>query len=124
GYYQSGTGYVARIRFPTINDLYNIQGDGTVLNANLLLKPKKSSYSDILPLRDSLFIYIVDQNNKISQQIAHSYGEAVAKINFSADEYNELYYNIPVLRYIDRKLNQSPIVNDALILLAKDYNSA
>ncbi len=124
GYYQSGTGYVTRIRFPTINELYNLQGDGTVLSAYLLLKPEKSSYSEILQLKDSLSIYTVDQNNRISQQIAHSYGEAVAKINYNAEEYNELYYSIPVLRYIDQKLKQSPIVNDALILLAKDYNSA
>lgn len=122
-YYQSGTGYVTRITFPTIKSLYDVHGVGTVLNANLILKPKESSYSDILPIRDSLSIFVVDQNNNISDQITHSYGEAYASINYNTDEFNELYYNIPVLRYIDRKLNQSPIVDDALILLPKEYNA-
>ena len=122
-YFQSGTGYVTRIRFPTIRDIFNISGEGTVLSANLQLKPKKSSYSDILPIVDSLSIYIVDQNNLISSQMVHSYGEAYAKISYNNEEFNELYYNIPVLRYVDRKIYQSPIVDDALILLPKN-NSA
>jgi len=122
-YYQSGTGHVTRINFPSIKNLYNIYGEGTVLNANLILKPKESAYSDILPIRDSLSIFVIDQNNNISDQITHSYGEAFARLNYNTAEFNEIYYNIPVLQYIDPKLKQSPIIDDALILLAKDFNA-
>jgi len=122
-YYQSGTGYVTRIRFPSIKNIFNIQGEGTVLSANLQLKPKPSSYSDILPIIDPLSIFVVDQNNTITNQILHSNDEAYARLNYSNEEYNELYYNIPVLRYIDRKLYQNPIVDDALILLPNDNNT-
>ena len=123
-YFQSGTGYATRIRFPTIRDLFNITGKGTVLSAKLQLKPKKSSYTDILPIIDSLSIFVVDQNNIVSDQILHSYGQAYAKISYNNEEFDEIYYNIPVLRYIDRKLYQSPIVDDALILLPKNNNAS
>ena len=119
-YYQSGTGYVTRIRFPSIQKLFDIPGKGTVLHANLQLKLKKTSYSSTLPIINPLSIYIVDQNNNITEQIEHSYGEAIASLSTENDEFNESYYNVPVLRYIDRKIYQSPTINDALILLSKE----
>lgn len=122
-YYQSGTGYATRIRFPSIKKLFDIPGEGTVLHANLQLKLKKTSYSDIFPVIDPLSIYVVDQNNKVTDQIFHSSGEAFARLGDHNEEYNELFYNVPVLRYIDRKIYQSPIVDDALILLAKENSS-
>ncbi|WP_417873581.1 DUF4270 family protein [Xanthomarina gelatinilytica] len=123
-YYQSGTGYVTRVTFPSINNIFNIPGEGTVLNADLLLKPDPDTYSETRPLTDSLLIYVVDQNNDISLQIKHSYGLAYGKINNNDTEFNDLYYNIPVLRYIDRKMGQSPVINDALIFLPRDYDSS
>jgi hypothetical protein len=42
----------------------------------------------------------------------------------SVDGYDDAYYEIPVLQYIDRKLIQSPLIDDAIILYHADYNKS
>lgn len=123
-YLQFGAGYVTRINFPSIRTLYNIEGEGTVLSATLRLKPKRFSYNDNLKLTDSLELYYVDQNNNATEQVYNSLGALYAKIVKSEDEYDDLYYEIPVLEYIDRKLIQAPLIDDALIMFSPDFNKS
>lgn len=123
-YYQSGVGYFTRINFPSIRKLYEIEGQGTVIDAKLRLKPKIHSYNDNLPLKDSLSLYYIDQNNSITEQVSNSLGEVMSTIVESVDGYDDVYYEIPVLQYIDRKLIQSPLIDDAIILYHADYNKS
>ncbi|NNE77497.1 MAG: DUF4270 family protein, partial [Pricia sp.] len=56
-YIQSGIGIATRIQFPHIKSIYDIPGQGTILDAVLKIKPTEGSYNDQLLLRDNLSVY-------------------------------------------------------------------
>lgn len=118
-YIQSGIGIATRIQFPTIKSIYNISGDGTILEANLTIKPQLGSYDDKLMLQDSLSLYLVDQNNDIS-----SSSSIVAILNKDNEEYNDIYYEIPLTTYINNLLETDLETQEAIILLPNNYNSS
>lgn len=121
---QNGAGYATRIEFPTIRDISEVSGTGTVLSAVLQLKPLKSSYDDTLPIRDSLNVQVVDRNNIITETIVNGNGAVFGRLDRSEAEFNEIFYNIPLGVWIDRELEESPIIEDALILYPNNYNES
>ncbi|WP_179334535.1 DUF4270 family protein [Winogradskyella costae] len=122
-YNQAGIGYVTRIEFPTIKDLYNLGGEGTILDATLYIEPNSASHSDIQPLSETLLLYTIDQNNDLASQISNSIDVVSATTTNVNSEFNQIAFTVPVIDFIDQKLNESPVTKDALILIPTDYNS-
>ncbi|MEM7483837.1 MAG: DUF4270 family protein [Bacteroidota bacterium] len=123
-YIQSGTGIATRIRFPYIKSIYDIQGQGTLLDAVLKIKPTEGSYNDQLPLRENLSVYIVDQNNDLTEQLLVANTSAViALLNTDDQEFNDIYYEISLGSYIEELLLAESDTDEALILLPDDYNA-
>ncbi|WP_299100085.1 DUF4270 family protein [uncultured Winogradskyella sp.] len=123
-YNQSGTGYVTKIEFPTLKDIYDVGESGTILEATLYIQPNTTSHSDIQPLSDALLLYTIDQNNDLASQISNSADVVSASLTTDNSEFNEILYTIPVIDFIDQKLSESPETEDALILIPSDYNSS
>ena len=119
-YIQSGVGIAMRIQFPHIGTLYDIPGNGTILDGILKVKPTPQSYDDLLKLRDTLAVYIVDQNNDLIEQLSSG---SYAILNRSNQEFNDIYYEIPLAYYLEELQLKSRDIDDALILLPVDYNS-
>jgi len=119
---QSGAGYATRVEFPTIRDIGELQGTGTVLSAILELRPPTDSFDGTLPIRDSLNVDILDQNNVIVGRVRNGNGAVVARVNEGDAEFNDTFYQIPLGVYIDRELAEFPIVEDALVLYPQNYN--
>ncbi|EPR73530.1 hypothetical protein ADIWIN_1560 [Winogradskyella psychrotolerans RS-3] len=122
-YNQAGTGYVTRIEFPTIRDLYNLGNEGTILDATLYIEPNSASHSEIQPLSETLLLYTIDQNNDLASQISNSVDVVSATTTNVSSEFNQIVFTVPVIDFIDQKLNESPVTKDALILIPTDYNS-
>ncbi len=122
-YMQSGVGYATRIEFPSIRNLFEINGTGTVLNATLRVKPNRDSYSDLKPVDQLLGLYIVDQNNEVTQQVFNNIDFVLARLVEEDPEFGEIIYNIPVLEFVESKLNEQPITENALILLPFENES-
>ncbi|RAJ11468.1 DUF4270 family protein [Arenibacter echinorum] len=121
---QSGIGYTTKIEFSNLKTLFDIQGQGTLLNAVLKIKPVLGSYSDELALRDNLALYIVDQNNDLTDQLSGTDGAAVqATLNRDGQEFNDIYYEIPLTTYIEGILSTERDADYAFILLPENYNS-
>lgn len=124
-YIQAGTGITTRIRFPSIQSLYDIEGTGTVLNAVLKIKPTNNYYNDNLSLTDTLNIYLVDQNNDISEQLANSEATALqAVLNREDREFNNIYFEVPLGTYIERLYTATREDRSSLILIPADYSSS
>ncbi|MGS2762217.1 DUF4270 family protein [Sinomicrobium sp. M5D2P9] len=122
---QSGTGITTRIRFPSIRSLYDIEGTGTVLNAVLKIKPTNAYYDKHLPLKDTLNIFVVDQNNDITEQLTTSESTALlAVLNRANQEFNELYFEIPLGTYIERLMTATREDRSSLILIPSQYSSS
>ncbi len=124
-YIQSGIGIATKINFPTIKSIYNISGEGTILEANLTIKPKIGSYDDKLMLQDSLSLYLVDQNNDLSGQLYNTSATTiVATLNKDNQEYNDIYYEISLSSYINDLLETDLETEESIILLPNNYNSS
>lgn len=115
---QSGIGVTTRIEFPYIKSVYDIQGQGTLLDATLRIKPKETSYNDALILRDTLSVYIVDQNNDLTGETT-----MMAILNRDDQEFNNIFYEIPISSYLEELLVTDLEATEALILLPYDYNA-
>ncbi|MDO6596625.1 DUF4270 family protein [Oceanihabitans sp. 2_MG-2023] len=123
-YNQAGTGYVTKIEFPTIKNIYDIGNEGTILEATLYIEPNLDSYSEIQPLSESLLLYTIDQNNDLATLISNNEIEVTATLSSDNSEFNQLVYSVPVIDFIDQKLSESPETEDALIVIPEDYNSS
>ncbi|MGB5434840.1 MAG: DUF4270 family protein [Maribacter sp.] len=115
---QSGIGITTRIEFPSIKSVFDIQGQGTLLDATLRIKPKEASYNDALMLRDTLAVYMVDQNNDLAGETT-----MMAILNRDDQEFNNIYYEISISSYLEELLVTDLEATDALILLPYDYNA-
>ncbi|QXP78283.1 MULTISPECIES: DUF4270 family protein [Winogradskyella] len=122
-YNQAGTGYVTRIEFPNIKNIYDIGSEGTILDAVLYIEPNFDSLSDIQPLSQSLLLYTIDQNNDLASQVSNSVDVVTAGVTNEDSEYNDVTYTVPVIDFVDQKLTESPETEDALILIPANYNS-
>lgn len=122
-YNQSGTGYVTKIEFPTIKDIYNINGEGTVLEATLYIEPNYLSHSTNQPLSEALSLYTIDQNNDLASQISNSVDVITAELTSDDSEFSTTIYEVPIIDFLDQKLSESPETEDALILIPTNYNS-
>lgn len=120
---QAGTAYATKVSFPSLRNIFEIPGTGTVLTATLELKPPTSSYNELQPLRDSLNIDIVDVNNVITETLVNGAGQVLGRIIGENEEFSDATYQLPVGIYVDRKLLEPRIVDDALVLYTPDYNS-
>jgi Domain of unknown function (DUF4270) len=122
-YNQAGIGYVTKIEFPTLKNIYDISTEGTILDAILYIEPNTDSHSDIQPLSEELLLYTIDQNNDLASQITNTTDVVTGLLTSEDAEFNDKIYTIPVIDFVDQKLNETTDTEDALILISSDYNS-
>ncbi|MDO1511730.1 DUF4270 family protein [Maribacter confluentis] len=122
-YIQSGIGIAMRLQFPNMSTLFDIPGNGTILDGVLKIKPAPLSYSDELILSDSLAVYVVDHNNVLTEQLSISGSAVYAILNKENQEFNDIYYQLPLAFYLEELQLKSRDKDDALILLPINYNS-
>ncbi len=122
-YIQAGSGLITRIQFPTIKNIFEIPGTGTILEATLRIKPPPQEFNDLLPIRDSLLVNKIDQNNILGSQLFNGLGDVFAIINQSDKEFNEIVYEIPVGVYLEEELSEAPETDNAIVIFPKNYNN-
>ncbi|MEL4307549.1 DUF4270 family protein [Joostella sp. CR20] len=124
-YIQSGIGIASTFNFPSIKTLFDIEGTGTILDATLKINPVIQSYNDQLKLRDTLNIFQIDKNNKITQQLTYSDGSAVvATLNKTDQEFNNIYYTLPFSTFAEALLNSQTDEATTFALLPNDFQSS
>lgn len=121
---QSGLGISTRLEFPTIKSIYGIKGQGTIMDATLRIKPVTGSYSDELMLRDELSIFVVDRNNDVvAQLVVDEVFPVIGELNRDNEEFNDIYYEISLVNYLEELLLSEYDSGEALILLPDDFGS-
>lgn len=107
-YVQSGSGIVLRLDFPNIKQLYNISGLGTIVDAQLLLRPIKNTFSQPYGLRDSLSVFVANRYNVISDVLYDYNGSQVyALLNGNSDEFHEnMGYSISIGGFLNSELTK------------------
>lgn len=121
---QSGLGIASRVQFPNIKNIFDIKGQGTIMDAVLKIKPTNGTYSDQLILRDELSVYIVDKNNDVTEQLVIAEVLPVTGVlNRENEEFNDIYYEISLVSYLEKLLLTELETDEALILIPEDFNS-
>jgi hypothetical protein len=115
---QSGTGLACRIDFPHIKELKYITQKGIIVDAELIIKPVKSSISSLFPLKDSLRVYECDNLNRISKILTNSDGSNIlAKLNTMPDEFNEnIGYKVNIGSFLSQEMRKTTSSKSSLIL--------
>jgi len=121
---QSGLGIASRVQFPNIKNIFDIKGQGTIMDAVLKIKPTNGTYNDQLILRDELSVYIVDKNNDVTEQLVIAEVLPVTGVlNRENEEFNDIYYEISLVSYLEKLLLTELETDEALILIPEDFNS-
>lgn len=116
-YSQAGTGISSRIEISSIKKLNEISDVGTTLSAELTFKPFIGSYDDNNPLKDSLSVYIIDNKNRIINQLTDLDGTTSYAIIHENEEFDsETYYSIQLGGFVDEILNSTYDLNYALMI--------
>lgn len=105
---QAGSGIVCRLDFPSIKKLYDLSQNGTIVDAQLLLRPVKNTFSDTYPLKDSLTVYVADRYNRISDVLYDYNGnQTYALLNQEIDEFHEnIGYSISIGGFLNKELTR------------------
>ncbi len=114
---QAGSGIVCRLDFPSIKRLYDLSENGTIVDAQLLLRPVKNSNSNVYPLKDSLSVYVADQYNRISNVLYDYNGtQAYALLNQEIDEFHEnIGYSISIAGFLNTELTKQSNTRSTLL---------
>jgi len=123
---QSGTGIACRIDFPYIKKLKNLAGNGVIVDAQLLIRPVRNTYSETYPLKDSLIAYVSDHLNRISGTLNNSAGTPLyAILDKSNDEFNEdTGYNIGIGTFLQKEMMKESAAAASLIFAFPNISKA
>jgi len=125
---QSGTGITTKITFPSIRDLSLINGydsdNGEIFKSKLKIKIDNKYTNKKLYASDSLYMYVVDQNNDFVTRLNNASGKAImAYVDRQNSENNEVYLIAPVEVYLKRILTNSVYLKYGLVFLPKGFYS-
>jgi hypothetical protein len=124
-YIQSGIGITTKITFPNIRDIrYINNNNGSIFKANLKVKLNNAYYDKKVHPGDSLYVYVLDQNNDILAPLYNAGGDQVAGyIDYSNEEINEVYLYVPVEDFLEKVITNSTYLNYGLALIPLHFNS-
>ncbi|AXG73309.1 DUF4270 family protein [Flavobacterium arcticum] len=125
-YIQSGIGITTKVTFPNIRDVrYINNNNGSIFKANLKIKLNSAYYDKKVYPSDSLYVYVLDQNNDILAPLYNSGGDIVAGyIDYSDEEINEVYLYVPVEAFLEKVITNSTYLNYGLTFIPLHFNSA
>lgn len=114
---QSGTGVVCRVDFPHIRELKYISDKGIIVDAELIIKPVRNTYTSLFPIKDSLQVYVCDNLNRISGTLKQKDGtNMLALLNTIPDEFNEnLGYKINIGTFLHKEMTKTKGLKSSLL---------
>lgn len=117
-YIQSGTGIACRIDFPNIKQLKYISEKGAIVDAELIIKPIKNTYSDKnYSLPDSLRVFVADKLNRVTGTLNNTGSATYAVLNTQTDEFNEyIGYKVSIGAFLQNEMIKNSDSKLSLIL--------
>ncbi|WP_099464069.1 DUF4270 family protein [Parabacteroides provencensis] len=95
GFLFCGLGWYTRLEFPFLNNIMQHGEQVHIDQALLKIYPDPSTYSDFNPLPDSIYLYIADENNVVTDAVKDYLGSEVQSgvlERNDADKGNTYYY--------------------------------
>lgn len=106
GFLFGGIGWYTRLEFPYLNNLMQQGKQVQIESALLKIYPEPGSYSDLNALPDSIYLYIADENNVVTEAVTDYLGEEVQTGILVKDEtFDEnTYYYFDVTQFMSEEL--------------------
>jgi len=119
GFLFGGIGWYAKLEFPYLNNLMYQGTEVTIEQAYLKIYPQPDTYSDFNALPDSIFLYITDQNNVVTDAVTDYLGEQVQSGTLMTDlTFKEnTYYYFDVTSFMQQELGAIGIYKHSLQLV-------
>lgn len=121
---QAGTGIATRIDIPNLENLYDIPGTGTLVNAVLKISLQQNPISKYYQTNDSLNVYIIDKKANIIEALTDASGNTLlGEISNEEPEFNVADYYIPITYFLNLKLNSTTYKDTYLAIYPKNFNT-
>lgn len=122
------TGFYTRVEFPYINFLLQ-QGERVEVESALLyLYPEYRTYSEYNELPDSIYLYIADENNVVTEAVTDYLGSEVQSGKLVKDDifYRNTYYYFDISTFIQEEMGAFGMYkhNLQLVLPSAHYTSS
>ncbi|MFD2518280.1 DUF4270 family protein [Salinimicrobium flavum] len=122
---QGGTGIATKIEIPHLKSLEDIEGTGSMIEAQLKFYLNTSRDEAIRPVKDSLRLFIINQRNEVLGDVVGYHNQpTVAKIVEKEDEFNSVRYSVSLKKFIDDKINEYDGDNWSLLIYAPDLTTS
>lgn len=124
GFIQSGAGIACRVDFPSIKQLKYLAEKGAIVDAKLIIRPIKNSYSEMFPLPENLSVYVVDKLNRYKSTLTNSEGETVvATLNRADDEFDEnVGYELSIGSFLQKEMLKESDSKSGLLFTFTDLS--
>lgn len=120
-----GLGWFTRLEFPYSNDLMQQGTQVEIESALLKIYPEPGTYSDFNSLPDSLYLYIADENNVVTDAVTDYLGSEVQRGTLSKDDtYDEkTYYYFDITEFMQEEMGAFGMYkhNLQLVFNSDDY---
>lgn len=127
GFLFGGLGWYTRLEFPHLNNIMQQGVQVDVQNAILRIYPEVGTYSEYNSLPDSIYLYIADENNVVTEAVTDYLGtEVQGGVLVRDDAFPEnTYYYFDVSSFMQQELGAFGINkhNLQLVFPSASYNS-
>jgi hypothetical protein len=108
---QSGTGLKIRIDFPTLNNILELKNEGTIIKAQLMLRPNMK-VMDWEKLPSNIYFGYVDKINNIEGYMTDANNNNVSSTPIIDKKYDEnTIYTVDITNYINSRLANEAVVD-------------
>lgn len=101
-----GIGWFTRLKFPYLNNILDQGKRVSIESASLKIYPEVGTYSDFNALPDSIFLYITDENNVVTDAVKDYLGTEVQGGTLVRDETfaEKTYYLFDITTFMQEEL--------------------
>ncbi len=101
-----GIGWYSRLGFPHLNEILQHGERVSIESAYLKVYPEPGTWSDFNPLPDSLYLYIIDENNVVTDAVTDYLGTEVQSGTLVKDDsFDEnTYYYFDISTFLQEEL--------------------
>lgn len=127
GVLMGGAGWYVRLGFPHLNNFRSMGEYVDIDEAYLKIHPDRGTYDSFNALPDSIYLYIVDENNVVTDAVTDYLGEQVQSGTLVKDDtfYENTYYFFDISDFIREELGASGQYKHSLQLVfgSDDYTN-
>ncbi|MEM7107480.1 MAG: DUF4270 family protein [Bacteroidota bacterium] len=110
-YMHNGVGIAIKVEIPFLRDIRSVLQSNFITEANLILKPVKSTYSNENPLPQALIFSEVDKLNRIEQRI-----NAQGGLFIDAEFDEDTEYRIQITDFIQEKIDEVALDEQSILV--------